>query len=144
MDYETARDEILQMVTDYWDAQTEAQLGATAPIVYEEVGSPDPRYREVPWMRLIVRHTNGRQATLGGIGFRRFEKTGLVQCQIFAPKSKGVTTTDRLAKIATDSLEGKSSPGGVWFRNVRATELGPEGPWFRTNVVAEFVYDDIK
>lgn len=144
MDHETALDDILGFVSSHWNLQTAALLGSAVKIVYEEAGDPSPRDQTEPWGRLTVTLANARQATFGAIGNRRFERMGLVTMQLFVPKARGVTVNARLAKIATDSMEGKSSPLGVWFRNVRATELGPEGPWYRTNVVADFVYDDIK
>jgi hypothetical protein len=67
-----------------------------------------------------------------------------VTVQVFVPNGQGVTLADRLCKIAAEAFEGRHTPGGVWFRNVRMREVGPDGPWVQHNVVAEFTYDELK
>jgi hypothetical protein len=41
-----------------------------------------------------------------------------------------------------DVFQGKSTPGGVWFRDVRLLETDAEGHWSQVNVVADFTYDE--
>jgi hypothetical protein len=152
--YEQARDEILTAHKVPWDALTTAVLAvAVAPaagyvptVVYDGVEPADVRAHGLAWTRLTVRHTpaGAGQRTLGETGNRRFARAGLVTAQVFVPKGRGVTLADRLCKIAADAFEGQHTPGGVWFRNVRMNEVGPDGPWVQHNVVAEFVYDELK
>lgn len=145
MDLETAIDEMLSLVNKHWSSETPAvNDGDVAELVFDETGNPKSKKHDAPWARVTVRHNDGQQRSMGTRGNRRFERSGQVIIQVFAPKSEGVTLRSKLGKIAIDSLEGNSTPGGVWFRNVRAQELGPDGAWSRVNVVADFSYDEIK
>jgi hypothetical protein len=65
--------------------------------------------------------------------------------QIFTFYGKGGSLSDDLATIAKNAFEGvTTSPGRVIFRDVRSQEIGQEGQWFQTNVLADFEYDEIR
>jgi hypothetical protein len=115
------------------------------PIVYYEgIGRPDRPDPVRPWAQTSLRHAAGSQATLSDdTGRRRFQKVGIVAISIFAPLAKGLELGELLAEIAKAAFEGRSTPGGVWFRNVRILEVGIDGPWFQWNVLAEFRYDEL-
>lgn len=143
-----ARDEILTRFKTDWDALTPAVNGGTVPPVqYDNViqDNPPPGEPAPPWARVTVRHTNPGLESFGPIGgTRRRERFGLVTVQIFTKVGPGLLLADLLSKIARDSFEGKSTPSGVWFRNVRINEIGKSGSSWQTNVVGEFVYDEVK
>lgn len=131
-----ARDEILAKFKEAWDP-------TGVPVLYSD------RAQDVPddgsWARVTVRHQAGEQATLSdGIGRRRFRHTGTVFVQIFTPFDDGMVESDELATIAKDAFEGEVTPGRVIFRRVRINEIGQDGQWFQTNVLAEFEYDLIR
>jgi hypothetical protein len=68
-----------------------------------------------------------------------------VTAQIFTEFGDGQVLADSLATVARDAFEGEvTSPGRVIFRNVRAVDVGPDGHWTQTNVLAEFEYDEVK
>lgn len=133
-----ARDEVYAKFAAAW-AATEL------PILY-----PDTKAEPIPatgaWCRITVSHNTSRHATLGGeTGNRRFRRFGIVTVQIFTEYGDGQVTADRLATIARDAFEGEvTSPGRVIFRNVRVVDVGQDGPWTQTNVLAEFEYDEIR
>lgn len=88
-------------------------------------------------------HGVGFQATLGGVGRRSFRRSGVVTIRIYTQAGKGLQESRELAKVAVDAFEGRSIEG-IWFRNVRMIEIGREGSFFQTNVLAEFEYDEVK
>ena len=63
---------------------------------------------------------------------------------MFVPVGDGLSGARVLGKVVVDAYQGKSTPGGAWFRNVRLQEVGPDGNWSQVNVVAEFTYDEIQ
>lgn len=132
-----ARDEIYAKFASAW-ATTEL------PTLYEDTAGETPA--EGAWCRITVAHTAAGQVTLGGeTGNRRFRRYGIVTVQIFTPFNDGRVVADGLATVAVDAFEGEvTSPGRVIFRNVRAIDVGPDGPWTQTNVLAEFEYDEVK
>lgn len=135
-----ARDEILLHFRTAWD------LGTSTRLLY------DDKHRDVPdnadWARVTVQHNITQQATVGGRitpgggGGQRFRRFGIVTIQIFTVSGDGLTTSDVLVQLALNAFEGKRTGSDrVEFRNVRPNEIGQEGPWHQTNVIAEFVYD---
>ncbi len=140
-DISQARDDILTFFKEAWDAGEDSE---DLLVIYDDVKKEVPK-DGAAWARVTVRHNSSVQSTLSGqTGKRRFEKNGTITVQIFTPYGKGLSLSDNLAIIAVDAFEGKATDSGIWFRNVRANEIGNDGPWFQTNVIAEFIYDQIK
>lgn len=144
--FETARDEILAAFKTRWDLDSGAHNGGTVPAVrYEGTELAGLPPHDAPWAKVTIRHTLGSQASLASdVGLRRFEKLGIATVQVFAPleKASGLVQAERLAMVAKKAFEGRSTAGGVWFRNTRIVEVGVDGPWFQMNVIAEFSYDE--
>lgn len=144
-DMNTAYDEILAAFKTAWDAGAGAYNGGTIPEVrYDGVGDPGPPEGEDPWARVTVRHVTGTQASLAAIGgSRRFQRTGIIMVQVFWPLSQAELSNARsLAEVARSAYEGQETSSHVWFRNVRVNEVGPDGPWYQVNVLADFEYDE--
>ena len=144
----TARDEISARFYDDWRSKSHLACGGTVPkVLWQalESDSDTPR-TDSPWARVTISHNAAPQRTFGAAGERRFERLGIVTIQIFVPTSieQGMTLSETLAVIARDAYEGQSTPSGVWFRNATIREVGPDGPWYQTNVVAEFIYEELK
>lgn len=139
-----ARDEILLHFTTKWNA-------GTPPIpllLYDDKHRDLPD--DAPYARITIKHNTFPQVTIGapvaqggnGVRFRRF---GIVTVQVFEISGGGLTNSDILVDLALDAFEGeKTGLDRVEFRNARANEIGQDGPWFQTNVIAEFVYDRLK
>ncbi len=138
-----ARDEILSYFTTAWNT-----LGTPPLLLYGDKHKDLPD--NAPYARITVEHVTMGQRTLGGKistggGGSRFNRTGLVTVQIFSPSGDGLTSQDTLVDFALDTLEGEETGSDrVEFRDVRANEVGEDGPWHHTNVVAEFRYDRVK
>lgn len=135
-----ARDEILAKFHETWDAD---ETSATVPVLYWDRAQDLPD--SGPWCRVTVRHFTGGQATLSnGAGNRRFRYTGTVFVQVYTEHADGMVLADDLADVARRAFEGEvTSPGRVIFRSVRLNEVGHDGQWFQTNVLADFEYDII-
>lgn len=104
----------------------------------------DTNTNVVPWARATIRHNAGFQATLGGPGARRFDREGIFLVEIYAPRGDGLTLARSLHTLVEQAFEGVSTPNGVWFRNVRTEEVGPDGPWTHANVIIEFEYEEVR
>jgi hypothetical protein len=100
----------------------------------------DDKPSEDEWARITVQHSTGSN---DGITNKFFLREGIVTIQLFTNFGQGLSRNDILAKVAVDAFQGKSSPGGVWFRNVRMNEIGNDDKWFQTNILAEFQYDEV-
>lgn len=102
----------------------------------------------VTWARWRIQHSGGGQTSLAGYdGKRRFDKVGNIIIQVFTPLQGGAIVSYDAAQLAVNAYEGKTTPSGIWFRSVRPDELldsEQTGTWWQINVVAEFLYDQIK
>ncbi len=135
--YAEAVDVILGLFKTVWDTSGHIAL-------YENVAGDIPT-AVAPWARVTLRNVDGRQGSLAGaLGVQRFDRDGLLTVQIFVPAGEGLSEAHTLSKIVADAYEGVAGDNGIWFRNVRVNEIGPDGDWFQTNVLVDFTYDEIK
>ncbi len=136
--YNEGNIDILTLFKTAWDT-----TGFTA--LYPNVPGEPPK-AQVPWARVTLQHTGGGQGSLSGaLGTKKWDRNGVLIVQVFVPNGEGLSQAYSLAKIVTDAYEGVSSPlRGVWFRNARINEVGPDGEWFQVNALVDFMYDEIK
>lgn len=143
-----ARDELFAMLKAAWDLSAGLAIGGDTPLVLWQGQENEPRPpADQPYARATVLHSDRNQASLAGAdSLRRYDNTGVVIVQCFGPLTggKGMTTAEALALIAKNAYEGKSSPGGIWFRRCRTNEIGPSDGWYQINAVAEFTYDEVR
>ena len=126
-----------------------AWLGAGQPdarVKYDNVGKSSlPPSGNDPWARVVLRHTTARQASLSGAsGTQRYERKGILTIQIFVPPGKGLAEAIDIPIIIQDAYEGKTTPGGAWFKGVTVNEIGNDGDFYLTNVIVLFEYDVFK
>lgn len=97
------------------------------------------------WARYVIKHALGQQSSLANVlGEKRFDREGSIIIQVFTPLNKGVLSAYSAAEIVVNAYEGKSTPSGVWFRNVRMNEIdSDENSWKQINVIIDFIYDQI-
>lgn len=133
-----ARDDILTVFRDAWNANTAAIVGSVPEVRYHEAEVAEVPPSDEYWCLAAVTHVDGGAAALGN---RIFEHAGLFTAQIYGLKEdQGNQKLDALVKVVLDAFEGQYSANGVWFRNVRVNEEGPVRNWFQVNVIAEFLY----
>lgn len=144
-----AVDEMFALFNAAWASQTPAIAGYAPEVRWQGVEEPDSVDGSKFWVRISTQHVFEEQKTfsteVAGSGKRRYEVSGLVFVQLFCPKSnpRAFEVGRLLAEVARGAFRGKSTPGNVWFYNVRINELDPEELFFRFNVVGEFEYDEI-
>lgn len=141
--YAEARDEIHALFKVAWDAGVET---AGQAVLYTDSKTVVPKTVDGDsnpdlWARITVQHSSGSNAAIGNGLFDRF---GVVTVQVFTALGTGLSIGDNVYKIVGDAYEGKTTPGGVWFRNVSVNEIGPEGEWYQTNITADFEYNERK
>lgn len=146
-EFDVARDDMLGVFKTKWDADTPAVNGGAIPgVYYDGVGEAGPGPHDEAWARVQIRHNLGEVAGIGGpAGARqRTRKLGILTVQVFSPLEAGggLTLAENLAKVAKSAFEAVVTTNGVIFRNVRAVEVGEDGPWYQINVIAEFEYDE--
>ena len=135
-----ARDEMIAIVRTALLADT-----PSLDIRWEDIPQRQAPVADAPWARITVRHATGRQTTLGNRrAGRRFERRGTLWVEIYTPSGQGLSTADDLYMVALNALEGRETPSGIWFSNVRLTESGLDGAWFKGIVRADFLYDEVK
>jgi hypothetical protein len=136
-----AIDEIFALFKAAWDT-----TGYGDRVKYDNVASKSvPPEGTNPWARVVLRHGASSQATLANeAGRRRFRRTGVLTIQIFILPGIGLTGDADLPTIVRNAFEGVTSSGGIIFRDVAINEIGSDGDYFQTNVVAFFEYDEIK
>lgn len=141
-----ARDEILARLKTAADSVTPNPLR----LIYDDAPGQPTRTESTtsrvdPWARARVQHTAGRQASLSGAsGTKRWERSGFLIVQLFTPILQGQSSADSLVGIIRGAFEGYSTPSGVWFRNPRISEVGSDGTWYQTNILVDFLYDEVK
>lgn len=146
-----ARSEMLQLFWDTWEPGIMAEFPTDFQAVLDHTAWPDvppqapiPPQTATPWARVSIAHASGGQDSLrGAAGRSRFERQGVLTVQCFAPVGESATRVYNMAQIAMNAFDGKATPGGVWFRNARPNEAINDG-WKQVNVLAEFLYDEIK
>ena len=137
--YSQANDNIMAVVKAAYDS-----LVGTYNIYWESVAggraSDDSAFFQV-----FLRHRTGQNAGFpSSVGTSRYRRDGDVTIQCFHPVGKGLSAAYDDAKVFVDAFEGKSAPGGIWFRNVRVNEIGRDGQFNQLNIIVEFIYDEIK
>ena len=139
----TARNEIFALIY----AAVTAQVPA-AKIVWEGTLVPADQMptSDETWVRVSLRHVTGEQASLAGVdGVRRWNRTGFVSAQCFAPlASGGIQAATELARVVRDALQGKTTASQIWFRNPRINEVGEDRDWFQVNATIDFNYDELR
>lgn len=137
--YVEARDEMFTMVNDAWTASPISKND----LFWDAVPKDRPT-DQLPWAVVYLRHATGGQRTLGGVGFREFERLGVVIVTIFVPIGNGLSESYALATVLSDAFEGQASPGGIWFRDAAIQEIGSDGDFYQVNFTVNFTYSEIK
>lgn len=116
----------------YWEGKT--------------VNSSDEPTDKDTWLRGSIRHGPQNQASLAGEdGVRRWNRTGFISVQCFAPLASGsVKRATELACVVRDALQGKQTASCVWFRRPSINEIGEDRAWFNVNATIDFDYDELR
>jgi len=136
MTFLEARDVMFSVFKTVWD-----NLGYTA--VWTDVPATPPD-SETVWARAVIRHAEGGQGSLAGAyGAQRWERIGTLHIQIFAPIGDGNNAGYSAAQSVVDAYQNFKHDC-LWFRSVRLNEVGSDGAFEQFNVLATFIYDDVR
>ena len=137
--YAEANDEMLAVVKSAFDSLS------GSPNIYWESVAGDRATNDEPFFQVFLRHRTGGQAGFpSATGAAMYRREGDITIQCFHPIGRGLSSAYADAKVFSDAFEGKSTSGGIWFRNVRINEIGRDGQFNQLNLIVEFVYDEIK
>lgn len=130
---EIARESIYQSFVTGWGSFTPSTLE-------NEVFNPTTG---VSYVRMVVRHDDRAQETLGAVGNRKFETDGRVVVQIFTPIDKGAGVADPIVEKVRSIFEGKTIDS-IRYYIVNSRELNPDGKWNMVVAEVAFVYNETK
>lgn len=161
MQYQDVKLELASHFKAFWDnAITVGISGEFGPVVFLERGSNTPYSPKIQWeqvepldandanrnwLRFNSNDTLTRQSSLSGsVAENRksiYQSVGLVSVQLFFAKSSYSTTVaNRTKRICQKAFQGIETTNGIWFRNSTILDLEAESTYFRSNVVAEYIY----
>lgn len=149
LEYDQARSEMFALFNDAWTANAATIVGYVPEVRWQGKELSTKPDNSKFWARVSIQSVIEQQATLSNCviepGKKKYESAGLVFVQLFAPKSvdNSYELLQQLAKVARNAYRGKTTPGNVWFRNVRINTLAPEQLSYRLNVVSEYEFDEI-
>lgn len=135
----SARDAIYGRLKTVLDASAYSSVR----VFYPDTTAATPS-DEVPHLRAFVDHVTESQVTLGSSGNRRYRVGGIASVQIFTPFGHGQVEADAISGVVKGAFRGVNTGNdSIEFRNVRVFDVGQDGAWLQTNVLADFVYDEI-
>lgn len=103
----------------------------------------DPPGTEIPWARIMLRHQDGNQASLGGdVGQRCWEMVGLLTVQLFTPFGGGAVNAYSIGQQLLAAYRGSNS--AIWYTNPRVREIGRDGSFAQANFIVDFNYSQIQ
>lgn len=131
-----ARDDVFTLL------KTTLDTTGTDVIWQEELEEKDV---DRPLLLVHMQHLLGQQAAITqGLGCTKWQQQGFVTIEIRHPvKQGGLTARDETSTIIENALRGKSTPNGVWFRDVVGREVPPKDGNARAEVKAEFIYQEM-
>lgn len=145
-----ARNEVMSLLNTAWEANATSK---DIELRWHNIGNQPPpkpattaKAEAAAWARAQMQHNSGGQVSLAGDGgLRRYQRTGIITVEVYTPKGTGFDQLhDELIQIVKDTFEGKTTPSDIVFFNVTPREVGPDGPWFQSNVLIVFEYDEVK
>ncbi len=131
-----AREIIYQAFVDNWDP-----TAPKVPFTFANEKFDSSRLPE--WVKVLVRHGQGGQWTLGQTGDRVYRRRGAVIVEVYTAVDRGLLRLDELTVAARDIFEGKNH-SQVMFTDGQVFERAPDGQWARGDVSVFFTYDETK
>lgn len=129
--------------------QFATQMGTLRPLV--PIAWPntrfDPSTQFVPathqaWARITLLGGEGRIASSGSPGTRRWRHVGLVVVQVFAPLGGGAGGALEIADDVATALQGVSIDGvTLQASSIRPIGTDETGAWYQVNVETPYRYD---
>lgn len=96
------------------------------------------------WARLSYKPNLRNQTSISGPGNAKYTAEGIVIIEVYTPTGDGGQLDRQLCALVETAYEGVSTANGVWYRNVHTETVGPDGPWWHSNVYASWSYDEVR
>ena len=150
INYVDATDEIYDLFLKGFEKPAENLLGYVPEIYWRNKERADKPASDKFWCRVTVYTELEEQANISvanaGAYAKRWTTSGIVMIQLFCPRA--VKNSDKLGQQLSNIIKlcyrGKTTDGGIWFRNARINDgLEPEELFYRFNIVADFEYDEL-
>ena len=106
-----------------------------------------PRPSDRPWVRLIVRHNERVQETLGRPGHRVFRNEATIYCAIFVPltaEGGPQYDVDKFAEALTDMWDSTRLPSAVQTYASFARDQAPEESYLQITVETPISYEEMR
>lgn len=107
----------------------------------------DPEASEDPWYRVSFRESSGGRANLNGVtGSRKYERTGFLAIQCFAPVRGGEQTAKLMAESARDRFEDRrhETDSRIVYLDATIRPQPTDGKWDIVLLEVEVEYTDTK
>ena len=114
----------------------------TTPIAYDNV-SYDSEGSDASWVRLSITPIKNSQHTIGTKRTRKFERTGIVNIQVFILEGTNTLEAITLADKALNIYEGEQFEGVVCEVG-DVVVIGRSGKWYQTNVAIDYNFIETK
>lgn len=139
--YQEAVDEMFGLVKTTLDAEALVILGHAPDVRWQGVEESDPPALDTTWVHVYQSTVNTRQAGLNNAVSRRYTTVGVLLVDIFVPRSLGQAMEHgrELTEGLRRAFEGTRT-GGVWYRNVTATEGGQTDSFSVFRMTADYEY----
>jgi len=126
-----------------------AGWGTTTPYAFDnenyEPPSPDKSPNSgTPWVRLVVRHADSNQATLGPVGSRKFEHEARLILQIFTVPNTGLQRSDELAQLFFEIFDEDMGRNDVFGGHSSYRERGTAEGWQMSEAWVDFTYQETR
>lgn len=110
----------------------------------DQPSDPSKPLRNQRWVRLVVRHSESRQKTIGPVGSRKFEHTARVILQIFTAPNSGTKDADELNQAFQECFDTDLARGDVFGGESSYRERGTADGWYMAESSVTYTYDEIR
>ena len=117
---------------------------ALSDIYYQNRRNDSPENGEVKWCRFSLFNTAFNKSSLTNIdGVCQYDREAILLIELLVPLDDGID--DVTSQGVLDIFEGGvPSMNGIWFREVTVKEIGASENWYRTDIIARVLYNQVK
>jgi hypothetical protein len=113
-------------------------------ILYDDLG--DLPAADQIWSRVNYDVTDFRKRSLTSMNYgTAYERVVELNIQLFIPLVKGRLNRNLFKQNMVNIFEGgDTSLSAIWFRNIKAKNIGKDGPWYQMHLNVDIIYHEIK
>lgn len=141
--YLEAIDAMFGMVKATLDSESGAILGYVPDVRWQGVEESSPPELNKTWAHVYQMTVNTRQAGFNDAVDRLYATVGVLTIELFVARSEGraMQRGRQLSEALRQALEGTRT-GGVWYRNVTATEELQTDSYSVFRIMADYEYTE--